>query len=163
MRTGIELIILAGLALLFSLGMDWFKKPKVLYHTDYKTDTVYIDRLIPAPTVADPVPPEKVVLQPKDSTLRVEAEQGPILRGIQFKNDKLEVHSISSKGVSQLAEYPELPYSLPIKIDYAGNVEIDEKELKRMQRKEKLRRIGNKILIGGSFVAGVLLASVVIE
>jgi hypothetical protein len=161
MRTGIELIALAGLALLLSLGLDWIREPKVVYRTNYKTDTVYIDRLIPTPSVAEPIPPQKVVLQPQDSARRAEAEQGTILRGIQFKKDKMEIHSISSKGISQVAEYPELPCSLPITIDHAGSLGIDSKELKRMQRKEKLRRMGNKILIAGSFVAGILLASAV--
>ena len=161
MRIGIELLILAGLALLGALVIDSFTPPKTIYRTNYKTDTVYVDRQIPIPEVSDPIPPKKVVLQPQDSSRRAETEQGTILRGIQFKKDKLEVHSISSKGISQVAEYPELPSSLPITIDFAGNVEVDKKELKRMQRKEKLRRMGNRILIAGSFVAGILLASAV--
>lgn len=159
MRTGIEIIILACLALLFSLGLNWIKKPNVTYRTDYRTDTVYIDRFIPLPAVSDPVPPEKVILQPKDSTRRAEAEQGTILRGIQFKKNKLEIHSITKKGISQVAEYPELPCSIPFTIDYAGNLQVDQKELKRIQRKEKIRRLGNKLLIGASFAAGVILAS----
>jgi hypothetical protein len=161
MRIGIELLILAALALLGTLLIDWMKPAKTIYRTNYKTDTVYIDRLIPTPSVAEPIPPQRVVLQPQDSTRRAEAEKGTILRGIQFKKDKLEIHSISSKGISQVAEYPELPSSLPITIDHAGNLGIDSKELKRIQRKEKLRRMGNKLLIAGSFVAGILLASAV--
>lgn len=161
MRIGIELLILAGLALLGALLIDWVKPAKTIYRTNYKTDTVYIDSQIPTPNVLEPIPPKKVLLQPIDSARRTEAEQGTILRGIQFKNDKLEIHSISNKGISQVAEYPELPCSLPITIDHAGNVGIDSKELKRSQRKEKLRRLGNKLLIAGSFVAGLLLASAV--
>jgi hypothetical protein len=161
MRIGIELLILAALALLGTLLIDWVKPAKTIYRTEHKTDTVYLPEQIPTPTVSNPITPKKVVLQPQDSVRRAEAEQGTILRGIQFKKDKLEIHSISSKGISQVAEYPELPCSLPISIDHAGNLGIDSKELKRIQRKEKLRRMGNKLLIAGSFVAGILLASAV--
>jgi hypothetical protein len=160
MKLSYHLIVLFALALLIQLCTVLKSPEEVPYRQPHKTDTVKVEK-IQKPVAADPIPPKRVVLAMADTVKRKAAERGTILRGVELKRDLVKVYSINPEGISQVTEIPDIPIRLPLVIDSAGNVAVDQKELKRIRRKEKWRKIGNKVLIVGSFVAGVALAAAI--
>jgi hypothetical protein len=99
--------------------------------------------------------PDKVNVQEKpDTNLRNQAEKGTIIIGEQVKNGELIVQKIDTAGKKVEDKY-KVNENESFDVDKNGNVQISED--KKKVRKEKVKKIFNRVLEGALFVAGFII------
>jgi hypothetical protein len=145
----------------FRIGQSKYNKPRKVYVLPVVPDTIKLNKPAPIIKVERPAIPTQIKKYSKPDTTRREAlEQSNILTGVKI-NDKVEIHSITLKGFTEVAVH-KLPADLEIPeitIDPNGAITVSEEDLKKIRRKKKWRKIGNKASIVGSVVLGVLIGS----
>lgn len=132
---------------------------------DTKTDTVYLTKVLKdtirvIERVNRYIPQRVVVYQVPDTNRRAALEKDTLFTGLQLQGNRIELQTITPRGVSLVMDYklPE-PSLQQITIDHKGNVEVipDSAAIKKVKRRERWRRIGNWSLVVGAFVVGVVI------
>lgn len=129
-----------------------------------KPDTVYIDRIkadtITRIEVIERFLPRTVTIYLSDTARRKALAADTIISGLELKAGQLKLETITPRGVVMDAEFklPPMQYT-GITIDANGSlkVEVDSAAIRRDQRREKWRRVGNYALIGSAAIIGVML------
>lgn len=109
-------------------------KPKTSHTTHYKTDTIYIDRVIEVIKVSEPIKPKTIIIYRADTTARKAAEKANIITGIEVKNNKVEISTITPRGIASVSSYP-VPDFSELRIDQSGKVEVKERKKRKVLKR----------------------------
>lgn len=159
MKKSILLLVLglmAGLVLASTFIKSCTPEPRVVpLKGATKTDTVYLTKVLKdtikvIERVNRYIPQKVVVYQVPDTNRRLALEQDTLFTGLQVKGNRMELQSITPKGINLVMDYklPE-PSLHQITIDHQGNVEVvpDSAAIKKLKRRERWRKIGNWSLV----------------
>ena len=130
-----------------------------------KTDTVYLTKVLTdtikvIDRVNRYIPQKMMVYQVPDTNRRAALEKDTLFTGLQLKGNRMELQTITPRGISLVMDY-KLPESSlhQITIDHKGNLEVipDSAAIRKLKRRERWRKIGNWGLVVGAFVVGVVI------
>lgn len=157
-------VILAALLLiiLIILSTAYYKGKFSPVQRTEEPDTIRIKEVYhDTVTIVRYTPPQTVTIYLPDTARRKRIEQGTLVSGVRLEAGELSVEKIDPKGIVTISEFGTAdPRFLSLAIDPAGNVEyaIDSiglaKEVKRIKRKDNLRKAGNWFLMACCLVIG---------
>jgi hypothetical protein len=126
-----------------------------------ETDTIRKATAAPIVQAKPTDVPVKVIEYAKpDTAYRARVEKKKITTAVRTNREHIEIQTINPQGFTEVKQY-ELPgVELPeLTIDSEGNMQVDEKSLKRLRRKRKWQKAGQYTAITLFFIAGVLIGS----
>lgn len=151
--------IAAGVLLMFMLkGCDTTPDQQPIDKLLTKKDSIFTNKPAEYVVVAAPLQPEKVYIYIRDTVYRKEAEKKDIITGITIRKNKINIQRITPEAIP-IKNTTTLPIDLPtITIDQNGQLQVDEKYLRKQRRKRTWRRVGNTAIAVGAFALGMAAA-----
>lgn len=126
-------------------------------------DTVFVTRIEYVPATAPQDAARPVVVQHQltpDTLTRRKLEAAPIILGIKKAGPLLNIQTITPAGLVSQATFPAELTQINFRMDHAGNVAYDARELKRFRRRKFWQDAWQYTkggIIGGVAVGGGLL------